>query len=720
MRTTRSSSLGGAAVWAVGFAILAAATVRAGGSAENVLLIIDPSSVESLYIGKYYKNARNIPDRNVLYVDADAANYPDFAANHLDALFGTLANADIGDHIDYIVIAPGPSFYMDAPGLISDGCFRVARFSMSSAFTMAFIPGDVLGGMSSQTTHGYFRNSDAPMAFDSSVTWLGGSPSTHSLAKRYFIGAMLGYTGPRGNTVDDLMTMIDRSVGVDGTRPAGTFYFMETTDPARSGPRHNRYPLAANSIIALGGQAEHLFAVLPIDRHDCLGIMTGAASPGIEGANMTILPGAFCDHLTSFAAKFDTSSQEKLSRWIFRGASGSWGAVEEPCNYPGKFPQARMHVFYFQGLSLGESALRSAQYVPFQLLLYGDPMTRPFAHLPAVQVPDAPAGPVSGMITLTPEALTTHPTALIESFDLLIDGVLHSSTLPGSTFEVNTAQLADGSHDLRVLAFDDSDVRSTGRWTGALTVDNSGRSASLGVVPSSGDWSTPFVFDVGGSGGNVVEVRVVQNGRVLAAATSASASLTVHGLMIGSGPARVQTEALFDDGRMVRSAPLMLDIDFDAGIFTPGAPVAFSYTKHVLPNEPFMAELPATIGDSRVALSYSILTPPTQATVATFGGTSAYRLLRPNAGASGTDQLTFQVDSSAGQSNVATVTIIYSALCPADLNGDGVVDLADLGILLADFGCVAPGPCPGDIDGDGDTDLADLGILLSQFGTACS
>ena len=56
--------------------------------------------------------------------------------------------------------------------------------------------------------------------------------------------------------------------------------------------------------------------------------------------------------------------------------------------------------------------------------------------------------------------------------------------------------------------------------------------------------------------------------------------------------------------------------------------------------------------------------------------------------------------------------------CPADLNGDGVIDLADLGILLADFGCMG-GTCPGDIDGDGDTDLADLGILLAEFGSAC-
>ena len=54
--------------------------------------------------------------------------------------------------------------------------------------------------------------------------------------------------------------------------------------------------------------------------------------------------------------------------------------------------------------------------------------------------------------------------------------------------------------------------------------------------------------------------------------------------------------------------------------------------------------------------------------------------------------------------------------CPGDLNGDGRTDLADLGILLADFGCPQPGPCAGDLDGDGDTDLADLGILLADFG----
>ena len=53
--------------------------------------------------------------------------------------------------------------------------------------------------------------------------------------------------------------------------------------------------------------------------------------------------------------------------------------------------------------------------------------------------------------------------------------------------------------------------------------------------------------------------------------------------------------------------------------------------------------------------------------------------------------------------------------CAGDLDGDGDTDQADLGILLADWGCTG-GDCAGDLDGDGDTDQADLGILLADWG----
>ena len=53
--------------------------------------------------------------------------------------------------------------------------------------------------------------------------------------------------------------------------------------------------------------------------------------------------------------------------------------------------------------------------------------------------------------------------------------------------------------------------------------------------------------------------------------------------------------------------------------------------------------------------------------------------------------------------------------CPADLDGDGLVDGVDLGILLANWQQAG-----GDIDGDGNTDGVDIGFLLAQWGLCTS
>ena len=62
--------------------------------------------------------------------------------------------------------------------------------------------------------------------------------------------------------------------------------------------------------------------------------------------------------------------------------------------------------------------------------------------------------------------------------------------------------------------------------------------------------------------------------------------------------------------------------------------------------------------------------------------------------------------------------LLHTPAIPGDLNGDRCVDQADLGILLADWGCTG-GNCPGDCDADGDTDSDDLGTLLAHWGEGC-
>ena len=83
-----------------------------------------------------------------------------------------------------------------------------------------------------------------------------------------------------------------------------------------------------------------------------------------------------------------------------------------------------------------------------------------------------------------------------------------------------------------------------------------------------------------------------------------------------------------------------------------------------------------------------------------YGGASAF--------AQDADGELYIVNYGAGQ-----VIKLVPALGTGDLNGDGVVDTADLGILLGAFGT---NTTSADINADCIVDTADLGILLGNFG----
>jgi hypothetical protein len=68
-------------------------------------------------------------------------------------------------------------------------------------------------------------------------------------------------------------------------------------------------------------------------------------------------------------------------------------------------------------------------------------------------------------------------------------------------------------------------------------------------------------------------------------------------------------------------------------------------------------------------------------------------------------------------SNPADIVVVPGTPpCIADLFGDGIVNGADLGILLAGWGACGTGTCAADLNGDGQVNGADLGILLSGWG----
>ncbi len=74
----------------------------------------------------------------------------------------------------------------------------------------------------------------------------------------------------------------------------------------------------------------------------------------------------------------------------------------------------------------------------------------------------------------------------------------------------------------------------------------------------------------------------------------------------------------------------------------------------------------------------------------------------------------FSTAGGVGANSVAIRTGCAAPSIPGDLNGDGVVDTADLGVLILNFGTMN---AVADVNQDGIVDTADLGILIANFGS---
>jgi len=92
------------------------------------------------------------------------------------------------------------------------------------------------------------------------------------------------------------------------------------------------------------------------------------------------LPGAVADHLTSAGGILSGSNQMNIMDWLKASATGSYGAVTEPCNFPAKFsnPGILMY-FYLRGSSLIEAYWKSVAE-PGQGVFIGEPLAKPFAY----------------------------------------------------------------------------------------------------------------------------------------------------------------------------------------------------------------------------------------------------------------------------------------------------------------------------------------------------
>lgn len=290
--------------------------------------------------------------------------------------------------------------------------------------------------------------SEPPRPFHGETLWSRTSePVVAAEGRRYLLAAMLPYVGSAANTEAEALDCLRRSAAADGTCPTGTVYFMESTDWARTGPRVWAFKSAVEALGKLGVKAEALQGVLPKDKPDVAGAVIGAASFKWQDSGSKIVPGAFCDHLTSFGGVMTGAGQTVLSEFLRAGAAGACGTVTEPYNTPVKFPTAFLHVYYASGCSLAEAFYQSVR-APYQQLLVGDPLCQPWAKPARVTL----KGLVSGDVVSASRWLEPSATPGATRFELYVDGVLRHTCRSGAKLRLDLTGLPSGQHEARVVA----------------------------------------------------------------------------------------------------------------------------------------------------------------------------------------------------------------------------------------------------------------------------
>ncbi|MCE5276512.1 MAG: hypothetical protein ABFD92_19150 [Planctomycetaceae bacterium] len=407
-----------------------------------------------------------------------------------------------------------------------------------------------------------------PQAFRAGYAWddEGNRVSGGGQASRYLLSTMLAVTSGRGNSLDEVRSYLRRSAAADGTRPSGTFYFMNSGD-IRTQIQLWAYPAAAEAAQALGVRARSLKGSIPKEK-DIAGLMTGMAGYSWP-KEAQVLPGAFCHNLTSWGGVlvygsersggiFYSSSQTPLTVLMRHGAAGTCGTVTEPGATQSKFPTPFFQVIYAQGFSLAEALYQTVQS-PYELLTVGDPLCQPWARGTKVTLPGlASDRPVSGKIELAPSA---SPAGGIKQFELFVDGRWAAAHESGKPAVLNTSAGADGYHELRYVAVSGDAAETRTSTPVPFNVDNQGRSVQLSAAAKTFTLNQTVRFSVAAK--DAARISLTHNARPLGVAAGPAGTISVPAAQLGLGKVRVQavSDVVTPGGAMqAASPPLEIEI----------------------------------------------------------------------------------------------------------------------------------------------------------------
>ncbi len=575
-------------------ALACAKPTTAGGGPENVVVVVNSASWASQTVANHFIQLRGIPPVNVINIDwtegFEGTDGQTFRDKILRPVLQAIKRRGVSDQIDYIVYSSDLPYAVDLSSDLAGAKLTDQQRPTCSINSATFLWHLVFGksalAMDWQSNR-YMRFTrdrevgDPTHGFRSWYGWDVRGRLSEAGGQPYMLSTMLAMTSGRGNSVREAAAYLRASATADGTMPKGTIYFSKTEDvrsttrrdqpslgkspstgDARSKTAKDEFDVAVALLKKLGVRAEIIAQPMPAGRDNVQGAMTGTADYSWARTRSKILPGAICENFTSFGGILrEGGSQTPLTEFLRYGAAGSSGTVVEPFAIWVKFPTPMLHVHYAQGCTLAEAYYQSV-FAPAQLLIVGDPLCRPWANIPLVQVEGVkPGAKVSGTIELVPSA-TLPMGGKIDRFELFVDGRRLSWANSGATLSWDSTSEPDGYHELRVVGIEAGPIESQGRAIFGVVVKNHDLAAQLATMPT-GTARWDETLKIRARAPSMSEIFIMHNDRALGRITGEQGQVDVNPRLLGLGPVTLQAVAVKRDGTPARiaSAPLHLTIE---------------------------------------------------------------------------------------------------------------------------------------------------------------
>lgn len=377
---------------------------------------------------------------------------------------------------------------------------------------------------------------------------------------RHYLSTVLAVTRNLGNTEAEALASLERSVKADGSKPPGKFFFAKTND-IRSKTRQPQFAQAMAALKSSGQSGEVITSKVPVRERSVLGACIGTPQFNWTQSGSKLLPGAIGDNFTSYGGRMDVPGQTKLSEFLRHGAAGASGTVVEPYAIANKFPHAMLHAHYARGCTLAEAYYQSVAG-PMQLLIVGDPLCRPFARAPLINVKGIAANAeLKGSIQLEfTSALSAEKVAALQLF---VDGRLVHQQSGQRAFSLDTTGLSDGYHEFRIVGQSPGLIGVSGNQIFPVWVNNQNRKVELSCPHEDFLDTDTIPFAAKSNWGDTI--GLVHNGRMISKAKGNDVTFAIRADLLGRGPVKLEALALSEESgsseKAISSYPVSLEIE---------------------------------------------------------------------------------------------------------------------------------------------------------------